>query len=65
MEEYTHSQSPAPSHPFLTAPKIYISQLAPDVTDADLARAFESCTPVRPQIRIDLETNTKHGALVH
>ncbi|KAF8328188.1 uncharacterized protein EI90DRAFT_3017830 [Cantharellus anzutake] len=39
-----------PPHPFLTVPKLYISQVASDVTDADLAEAFKSCIPFRPNI---------------
>lgn len=56
-----HARSDAPRHPFLTVPKLYISRLPPDVTDADVALALESCTPVRPQIRLDPETNTMRG----
>jgi polyadenylate-binding protein len=48
-------------HPFLTVPKLYISQLPSDVTDADVARALESCVPLRPQMHLDPETNTMRG----
>lgn len=63
MADYTRTQLPSSPHPFLTAPKLYVSQLAPDVTDADLARTLEACVPVRPQIRHDPETNTTNGKL--
>lgn len=65
MAEYSRSHAPPSQHPLLNAPKLYISQLAPDVSEADLARAFESCVPVRPQIHLDPETNTKRGKLVY
>ncbi|KAF8310999.1 hypothetical protein DL93DRAFT_2061536 [Clavulina sp. PMI_390] len=62
MEGYSASTSQAP-HPFLSQPRLYIAGLAPDVTDADLARAFEACVPLRPQIRLDQTTNQKHGEI--
>lgn len=46
----TGPQRVAGPHPFLLEPKLYISNLSPDVTDADLALAFEACTPIRPRI---------------
>lgn len=48
-------------HPFLAIPRLYVSHLSPDVTDGDIARFFETCVPVRPQIRLDPRTNTMSG----
>lgn len=40
-------------HPYLREPVLYISNLAPTVTDADLARALGDCVPFRPKIARD------------
>lgn len=37
-------------HPCISEPLLYISGLAPSVTEADLARLLEHCAPVRPTI---------------
>lgn len=67
-----HSQifgSPLPmttssrEHPTVLAPKLFISGLAPDVTEADIARALETCIPIRPKLLYDSDSNTKYGEL--
>ncbi|KDQ09039.1 hypothetical protein BOTBODRAFT_37417 [Botryobasidium botryosum FD-172 SS1] len=45
-------QGPLP-HPYLVEPLLYVTGLAPEVSDADLARALEYCTPFRPNILRD------------
>lgn len=59
MADYPRSDTS--KHPFLTVPKLYISQLPSGITDADVAGALAFCVPVRPQIHLDPETNTMHG----
>ena len=48
QSEYTLS-----SHPYLREPILYVTNLAPHVSDSDLARAFEFCVPFRPNIPRD------------
>ena len=42
-----------PPHPYLREPLLFVTNLAANVSDADLARAFESCVPFRPNISRD------------
>lgn len=50
MSSLTNQQSIPPPHPYLTEPRLYISGVVPEVSDADLARHFETCVPMRPNI---------------
>lgn len=45
-------QGPLP-HPYLVEPLLYVTGLAPEVSDMDLAKALEFCTPFRPNILRD------------
>lgn len=45
-----HPELTPGAHPFLREPKLYVTGLSPQVTDADLAQAFEYCVPFRPII---------------
>ncbi|KAI0346153.1 hypothetical protein BDW22DRAFT_1323158 [Trametopsis cervina] len=40
-------------HPYLHEPLLYISGLPPQISDQDLAAAFVSCAPFRPNIKRD------------
>ena len=40
-------------HPYLHDPLLYISNLPPHVTDADLALALAQCAPFRPNVPPD------------
>lgn len=45
-----HPELTPGAHPFLREPKLYVTGLSPQVSDADLAHAFEYCVPFRPMI---------------
>lgn len=46
------ARQPEP-HPYLHEPLLFISNLPPQVSDADLALAFAQCAPFRPSIPRD------------
>lgn len=48
--EYDYTPGP---HPYLLEPILYISNLAPYVTETDLSYALEHCVPYRPRIPRD------------
>ena len=56
--EYTLSP-----HPYLREPILYVTNLAAHVSDSDLARAFESCVPFRPNISRDGSGHPLNGTI--
>ena len=50
-------------HPYLHDPLLYISNVPPHVTDADLALAFSQCAPFRPNIPQDGRGLTRSGTI--
>ncbi|KAJ3552701.1 hypothetical protein NM688_g4014 [Phlebia brevispora] len=50
-------------HPYLHEPLLYISNLPPHVTDADLAIAFAQCAPFRPNIPRDEGSVLRSGTI--
>jgi polyadenylate-binding protein len=52
MADYPDTGERQP-HPYLHEPLLYVSGIPPHVTDQDLAIAFVSCAPFRPNIKRD------------
>ena len=50
-------------HPYLHEPLLYISNLPPFVRDEDLAAAFQSCAPFRPNIARDGSNRPLSGTI--
>ncbi|KAF8586869.1 hypothetical protein K439DRAFT_1339680 [Ramaria rubella] len=62
----THPGQPeytSPPHPYLREPLLYLTNLAANVTDSDLARAFESCVPFRPNVSRDGSGRPLNGTI--
>ena len=65
MSEYnTPPPEPRPQpHPYLHEPLLYISNLPPFVRDEDLAVAFQTCAPFRPNIARDGSNRPLSGTI--
>ena len=64
MADYTPPPEPRPQpHPYLHEPLLYISNLPPFVRDEDLALAFQSCAPFRPNIERDGSNRPLSGTI--
>lgn len=50
-------------HPYLHEPLLYVSNLPPYVRDEDLAAAFQSCAPFRPNIARDGSNRPLSGTI--
>ncbi|KAM5533758.1 hypothetical protein V8D89_012533 [Ganoderma adspersum] len=50
-------------HPYLHEPLLYVSNLPPFVRDEDLAAAFQSCAPFRPNIARDGSNRPLSGTI--
>lgn len=61
-EQPQHDYTPDP-HPYLSQPLLYISNLAPHVTDSELAVAFEACVPFRPRLVRDGSERPLNGSI--
>ena len=65
MSDY-NSPPPEPRpqpHPYLHEPLLYISNLPPFVRDEDLAVAFQTCAPFRPNIARDGSNRPLSGTI--
>ena len=56
----THQPEP---HPYLHEPRIYITGVPAFVSDANLAVAFASCAPFRPNIPRDGTNQPQNGTV--
>lgn len=50
-------------HPYLHEPLLYITGLPPHIRDEDLAAAFQTCAPFRPQIPRDPSAKLLSGTI--
>ncbi|OSD01517.1 hypothetical protein PYCCODRAFT_1468678 [Trametes coccinea BRFM310] len=64
--EYNNTPPPEPRpqpHPYLHEPLLYITGLPPFVRDEDLAAAFQTCAPFRPNIARDGSNKPLSGTI--
>jgi len=61
-----HSEQPEYTlspHPYLREPILYVTNLGAHVSDSDLARAFETCVPFRPNFSRDGSGRPLNGTI--
>ena len=62
--DYSPPPEPRPQpHPYLHEPLLHISNLPPWVRDEDLAVAFQTCAPFRPNIQRDGSNRPLSGTI--
>lgn len=61
-DDLQYEYTPGP-HPYLLEPILYISNLAPYVTETDLSFALEHCVPYRPRIPRDDQEKPLSGTI--
>ena len=62
MTDYPNTGVRQP-HPYLHEPLLYISGVPPRISDQDLAMAFATCAPLRPNISRDRSAELLSGTI--